>query len=356
MEFTGERYVPGIAGLEELFIEHMSRYAFAGSLASGRRVLDVGSGCGYGTHHLAWRGAALAVGVDRSPEAVDFARAKYARAGLHFALMDATKLAFKCKFGLVTCFELIEHVRDAEAVLRGVSDILDESGIFVVSTPNKATYTAGGEGGRNPFHVREYYRDEFEALLKSAFPAVAVLGQTWVEGMVLDSHPGLEGRSPVRATRLDGALDRTPARPKEEGHESGTSPGGPPYFVGVCTRAGSLDRALRDILPLGFYGTAVRHDSLKEAARQLQREFDKRGRWARSLDREIKARDETIVRLKREAAELRIRFEESGRWARRLNDELRRSGALVERLARENRNLREKLVPAGSSRTPRVTK
>ena len=43
-DFTGERYVPGVAG--EIAYEHWHRYAFARRFAAGRRVLDVGCGTG----------------------------------------------------------------------------------------------------------------------------------------------------------------------------------------------------------------------------------------------------------------------------------------------------------------------
>jgi len=43
-EFTGERVIPGQVN-DELWAEHVARYAFAARMASGRRVLDLG--CGY---------------------------------------------------------------------------------------------------------------------------------------------------------------------------------------------------------------------------------------------------------------------------------------------------------------------
>jgi SAM-dependent methyltransferase len=343
MEFTGERYVPGAAGLEELYVEHMSRYDFAKGLAAGRRVLDVGCGCGYGTHHLA-AGADFVLGVDRSGEAVEYARENYPHPQLAFAVMDAARLCLEGRFGLVTCFELIEHVEDPEAVLRGVHDLLDDSGVFMVSTPNKATYRAGGEDGRNPFHFREYHRDEFEGLLNTIFPSVRILYQRWVEGMVIGPHRDLDCGGDVRAGSLpaDGARPRV-SEPDME----------PPYFMGICARRPILDAALADLRPAALCSRAVRYDGLKEAARRLEHEFDRRGKWAQELDRAIHSKDETIRALMGEIADMRKQFDERGRWAERLNGELRQSGALVERLAEENRCLRDALAakrPAGWTR------
>ena len=340
MEFTGERYVPGAAGQEELYIEHMSRYQFVRGLANGQRVLDVGSGCGYGTHHLATGGAELALGIDKSIEAVEFSRCNYRHPNLSFAVMDAERLSLADRFGLVTCFELIEHVEDAHAVLEGVYQVLDSSGVFVVSTPNKATYVAGGEGGENPFHVREYCGEEFEGLLRGTFPAVRILGQHWVEGTALCAHLDVERCNEVRAARLPAEDGTSACAAADTAATSTFAHGGePPYFIALCAKQAILDDITPRLEPLAFYYRAVRYERLKEATLQLEREFDQRGQWAQQLDRENNSKDKTIRTLRCELEELRKEFDDRGRWAQRLNGELRQSGALVERLAEENRRL-----------------
>jgi SAM-dependent methyltransferase len=335
MEFTGERYVPGVAGLEELYIEHMSRYRFVRTLAVGRRVLDVGSGCGYGTYDLAAAGAEMVLGVDISPEAVAYSRRNYRHPVLLFALMDACRLSLEGGFDLVTCFELIEHVEDAEGILEGVHRVLNDSGIFVVSTPNKATYVAGGEGGSNPFHVREYYIEEFRDLLGATFPAVEIFGQQWLEGTALVPHPAPAGPGEIGAGSLPYEGDAPLAHPDGRGTTSA------PYFIALCAKQPIPEGVRSGLCPVAFYGAAVRYEGLKRAVRDLEREFDRRGEWAMRLDREVRSRDNTILRLRRELGELRNRFDERGEWTERLNAELRQSGALVERRAEENRRLRE---------------
>jgi methylase of polypeptide subunit release factors len=63
-EFTGERVIPGQVETD-LWNEHFSRYAFATLFASGKRVLDLGCGSGYGSAELA-RTAESVIGVDVS--------------------------------------------------------------------------------------------------------------------------------------------------------------------------------------------------------------------------------------------------------------------------------------------------
>ena len=71
-EFTGERVIPGQVDLD-LWNEHYARYLFATRLCRGKRVLDLGCGCGYGSALLA-EAAARVTGIDSAPEAIAYAR------------------------------------------------------------------------------------------------------------------------------------------------------------------------------------------------------------------------------------------------------------------------------------------
>ena len=59
LEFTGERFVPGVRG--EIWVEHRHRYHFAARLAAGRRVVDAAFGEGYGAALLATSEQSLAI-------------------------------------------------------------------------------------------------------------------------------------------------------------------------------------------------------------------------------------------------------------------------------------------------------
>src|SRR5438874_10390113 len=82
-EFTGERVIPGQVDAD-LLNEHLARYAFAARLSRRKQVLDAGCGAGYGAAELA-RTAAGVLGIDRSAEAIAFARAEYPAPNLRFA-------------------------------------------------------------------------------------------------------------------------------------------------------------------------------------------------------------------------------------------------------------------------------
>ena len=89
-EFTGERVIPGQVN-DDLWAEHVARYALAARFAQGRSVLDLGCGTGYGTADLA-RVASAAVGVDLAPEAIDYALRHFPSA--RFLQCSATRRRF----------------------------------------------------------------------------------------------------------------------------------------------------------------------------------------------------------------------------------------------------------------------
>jgi SAM-dependent methyltransferase/glycosyltransferase involved in cell wall biosynthesis len=162
IDFTGERIVPGAANCEPLFAEkmyteHSARYLLAAQLAVGARVLDVGCGVGYGAQLLARSGAREVIAFDLSAGAIAHAREFYADPVVKFHVRDATDFAFEGTFDLVTCFELIEHVPDQEAVFRCIKAALAPGGVVVMSTPRAL------DGPRNEFHTHEYTCEEFEA-------------------------------------------------------------------------------------------------------------------------------------------------------------------------------------------------
>jgi hypothetical protein len=82
-EFTGERVIPGEVN-DDLWAEHIARYAFASSFAEGRSVLDVGCGAGYGAAELATRARSVTA-IDVSSNAIEYASKNYQPTNVHYA-------------------------------------------------------------------------------------------------------------------------------------------------------------------------------------------------------------------------------------------------------------------------------
>jgi SAM-dependent methyltransferase len=178
-EFTGERVIPGQVN-DDLWAEHVARYAFAARFASHKRVLDLGCGAGYGTARLA-QTASSTVGVDLAPEAIDYAVSHYPSAEFLQCSAAAVPLP-PDSFDLITAFEVIEHLPDWRALLAEARRLLLPNGLLIVSTPNQRYYAeTRAKAGPNPFHSHEFEYAEFRAALGDFFPHVQILFQDRVE-------------------------------------------------------------------------------------------------------------------------------------------------------------------------------
>lgn len=174
LEFTGERFTPEC--VREMAYEHWHRYAWASQMVAGKVVLDAACGEGYGSFLLSRR-ALRVTGIDIDSEAVEHARSRYPAENLGFEQADCTRLPLADdSVDVVVSFETLEHLAEHDELLSEFRRVLRPSGFMLLSSPDKKTYS-DETGYDNPFHVRELYRDEFEALLGRHFPAWRLLGQ-----------------------------------------------------------------------------------------------------------------------------------------------------------------------------------
>jgi len=182
LNFTGERYIPGTAGNIEL--EHLHRYLLASELCTGKTVLDVASGEGYGSAMIAGK-AALVIGVDISEQAVTHARARYRAGNLEYRTGDCTAIPLPdASVDAVVSFETIEH-HDRHAEMIGeIRRVLKPGGVLLMSSPDKYYYSEK-PGTANAHHVKELYEDEFKALIEGSFRHVCYYGQTVAYGSVI---------------------------------------------------------------------------------------------------------------------------------------------------------------------------
>jgi 2-polyprenyl-3-methyl-5-hydroxy-6-metoxy-1,4-benzoquinol methylase len=177
-----ERFDPATMRGEIIEAEHLARYRWASSLATGRRVLDAGCGTAYGSRLLAEAGASEVIGVDRASDVLDSARAKIPVAVV-LEEGDVTALPYEDgRFDLIVCFEVIEHLDDPGRALDEFRRLLGPEGLLAVSSPNRDVYPPG-----NPHHVHEYIPTELEQELSSRFAFVRLERQdTWITSGVLD--------------------------------------------------------------------------------------------------------------------------------------------------------------------------
>ncbi|HTX30545.1 MAG TPA: methyltransferase domain-containing protein [Solirubrobacteraceae bacterium] len=176
LELTGERTLPDVPAENYWFQRHLAVYEWIGARVIGQRVIDMACGEGYGSEVLS-RSASSVLGLDANPEAYEHARRRYRRQNLSFDRGMVESYGEPAAYDAVVFLQTIEHVQDPAGVLRHFRSILAPGGVAYVSTPNVLTLAPPGEPrSGNPWHIREYRADEFDALCRGEFDNVEVLG------------------------------------------------------------------------------------------------------------------------------------------------------------------------------------
>ena len=176
LELTGERTLPDVPLENYWFRRHLAVYTWIGARTIGLRVIDMACGEGYGSEVLS-RTAGSVVGVDANPDAHEHAALRYRRENLRFERGVVETYGDAGAFDAVVFLQTIEHVQDPKAVLEHFRSLLAPGGVAYVSTPNVLTLAPpGAEKSGNPWHIREYRAAEFDALCRSAFDRIELLG------------------------------------------------------------------------------------------------------------------------------------------------------------------------------------
>lgn len=294
LEPTGERLLPDHYHGQLVHAEHLARYRLAAQLASGKRVLDVACGEGYGSAMLRNGGAAAITGVDLDAATVAHVRERHS---IDARQADIRELPFADdSFDLVVSFETIEHVDEPERALDELARVRAAGGLLVISTPIAGQYQV-----QNEFHVREFGHDEFVGLLRERFASVQLLFQhNWLTSALLDRETmgQQDGES-----RLDVELTKVRAVPD----------GGELYLVALCGE--QIDAPLRQVAVMA--GTDESHDlahRLDDAIRTQERFRDA-----------FEASEQSLEEIRRNAARM------ASSWSWRLTKPLRAAGRLRRR-------------------------
>lgn len=106
---------------------------------AGKTALDMGCGAGLLCEPLARLGATV-TGIDAAAENVAVARHHAAQSGLGVDYRQGgIETLGRQRFDLVTSLEVIEHVTDPGAFVRGLADALAPGGLMILSTPNRTS-------------------------------------------------------------------------------------------------------------------------------------------------------------------------------------------------------------------------
>jgi len=303
LPFTGERFVPEVHGNIEL--EHLHRYLQACQIATGKVVLDIASGEGYGSAMLASR-ASKAVGVDISAEAVKHARKRYNKENLEYMVGSCADIPLRdASVDLVVSFETIEHHDQHEKMMQEVRRVLRRTGVLLISSPDKYHYSVE-TGISNEYHIKELYLHEFKQLLGNYFKNVTYFGQRIIygSGIFAESLP----THALSYWQENEVIRETPGIVK------------PVYWIALASNAelpklaaGVLEQPIKDSEIIQSWGRAVAEHKdqigkLTEDVRAYQQqaeEFDRQLRThvrayqqqAEEFDRQLRTAEEDKQRL-----------------------------------------------------------
>ena len=157
-----------------VFFGHFSIYAYAVPLIQGARVLDVGCGSGYGSAHLAERGAASVLGIDPSETAIAFSRDHFTRHNLEFRRMAAEALGDlpAASVDVVFSSNALEHVADLAAFFRGAWQVLRPDGTLLIAVPPITNEHLLYQNLINPYHVNLWSPRQWSATIARYFEVV----------------------------------------------------------------------------------------------------------------------------------------------------------------------------------------
>lgn len=175
LTLTGERTIPDLDIENYWFRRHEVVYQRLAPRCAHRDVLEAGCGEGYGADLIA-AVARRVVAVDYDDTAVAHVRHRYPRVEVTQANLAELPLP-DASVDVVVNFQVIEHLWDQAQFVRECARVLRPSGLLMVSTPNRITFSPGRDTPINPFHTRELNADELtELLIDAGFPEVTMNG------------------------------------------------------------------------------------------------------------------------------------------------------------------------------------
>jgi SAM-dependent methyltransferase len=164
-----------------IYLFHIATYDWAAERTAGARVLDFGTGTGYGAARLAATAGSV-TGVDVSQAAVDYANRRYQADNLDFRTISPVEeapLPFPDDtFDVVTSFQVIEHVPSPQAYLAEAKRVLKPGGTLLCVTPDRTTRLFPGQKPWNIWHLHEFTPAELNGIVAEQFVLRETLGMT----------------------------------------------------------------------------------------------------------------------------------------------------------------------------------
>src|ERR1700758_2099275 len=175
LTLTGERTIPGLDVENYWFRRHEVVYQRLAQHCADREVLEAGCGEGYGADLIAGV-ARRVIALDYDEATVSHVRARYPRVEVIHGNLAELPLPDQ-SVDVVVNFQVIEHLWDQPQFVGECFRVLRSSGLLMVSTPNRITFSPGRDTPVNPFHTRELNARELtELLVEGGFRVTSISG------------------------------------------------------------------------------------------------------------------------------------------------------------------------------------
>lgn len=177
--------------------DSLARYNYAKQYCKDMKVLDVGTGFGFGAEFIAKNGAKKVLGIDHDSRLMRQVSKSNKTKNLSFSYLDALALSMiDEKFDVILAFEVIEHlpVRRVNEFIALLYDHIVPGGVLLLSTPNGLKSQFFGKSLYNPYHTKEYKKDEIKSLLSGYFSKVDIKGYKMVNKVYIKTSSEISNR------------------------------------------------------------------------------------------------------------------------------------------------------------------
>lgn len=282
IEFTGERFVPGVTG--EMELEHIHRYLFAVNACRDKRVLDIASGEGFGSFILA-QCAQKVTGVDVDEEVVNNANNIYGSSHLKFLVGSCQKIPLAdATVDVVVSFETLEHILEHDDFLKEIKRVLCPDGILIMSTPDTNIYS-NGQPTENPYHLKELTLAEYESLIKIYFKNAHIFGQKCFAGCAIQNIDHFFSQNPSKQ------YSNIYFNPDADGAKMNYSLERIPYIVAVASDIQIEDKFLSN----NFFVSTTHVNQLLDMRRQMEEDEKKRASELSDMRRQMEEDEKKLI-------------------------------------------------------------
>lgn len=191
---TAERHSSKLPSDNVMHQRHMIAYAEAAKIISGK-VLEIGSGEGYGIEYLS-KNTEHYTAIDKFPSSFELSDTEKKKVQFHQMSVPPLLNIPDNSFDFVVSFQVIEHIKEDSFFVREIYRVLKPGGKLILTTPNRHMSIT-----RNPWHIREYLKDELNKLALKVFETVEMKG-VYGREKVMDYYLANK-ESVARITRFD---------------------------------------------------------------------------------------------------------------------------------------------------------